>query len=258
MMLGVHKIRILIVNICSHSGPILQLVFGSDTGHTGIIQLILQGKSQDLFNAMGSMYVVVIFLGIHNSAAVRSVVAIEHRIFYKERAAEMFSALPYAFRQYDDRFIIPRPEEGHFHKKPSSIERSRLEHPMMDVASSKQRAFEESIKRWRVEEDAMEAIRMAKVSYKLSKEKNDQREEQEEILAKYKEEMEALSIQHDLCLICSPKLYASIKFRYLLVTNDEMRDHLFQLLGNDFFPKWKERHQVHFSYKDLDDVINFE
>ncbi|KAI5382991.1 proteinaceous RNase P 1, chloroplastic/mitochondrial isoform X1 [Lathyrus oleraceus] len=39
-------------------------------------------------------------------------------------------------------------------------------------------------------------------------------------------------------------LYAAIKFKCLLVTNDEMRDHLFQLLGNDFFPKWKERHQV--------------
>ncbi|KAG4391664.1 hypothetical protein GLYMA_05G230102v4 [Glycine max] len=39
-------------------------------------------------------------------------------------------------------------------------------------------------------------------------------------------------------------LYAAIKFRCLLVTNDEMRDHLFQLLGNDFFPKWKERHQI--------------
>lgn len=39
-------------------------------------------------------------------------------------------------------------------------------------------------------------------------------------------------------------LYAAIKFKCLLVTNDEMRDHTFQLLGNDFFPKWKERHQV--------------
>ncbi|KAL3002105.1 hypothetical protein AAZX31_08G037100 [Glycine max] len=45
-------------------------------------------------------------------------------------------------------------------------------------------------------------------------------------------------------------LYAAIKFRCLLVTNDEMRDHLFQLLGNDFFPKWKERHQVRFSFSD--------
>ncbi|KAL1325754.1 hypothetical protein AAHE18_13G182700 [Arachis hypogaea] len=45
-------------------------------------------------------------------------------------------------------------------------------------------------------------------------------------------------------------LYAAIKFKCLLVTNDEMRDHLFQLLGNDFFPKWKERHQVRFSFTD--------
>ncbi|KAF8034351.1 hypothetical protein BT93_C0601 [Corymbia citriodora subsp. variegata] len=45
-------------------------------------------------------------------------------------------------------------------------------------------------------------------------------------------------------------LYAAIKFKCLIVTNDEMRDHTFQLLGNDFFPKWKERHQVHFSFSD--------
>ncbi|KAF6161660.1 hypothetical protein GIB67_017298 [Kingdonia uniflora] len=43
-------------------------------------------------------------------------------------------------------------------------------------------------------------------------------------------------------------LYAAIKNKCLIVTNDEMRDHLFHLLGNDFFPKWKERHQVHFSF----------
>ncbi|XP_024034130.1 proteinaceous RNase P 1, chloroplastic/mitochondrial isoform X3 [Citrus clementina] len=45
-------------------------------------------------------------------------------------------------------------------------------------------------------------------------------------------------------------LYAAIKFKCLLVTNDEMRDHTFQLLGNDFFPRWKERHQVRFSFSD--------
>ncbi|KAH7420413.1 hypothetical protein KP509_13G006700 [Ceratopteris richardii] len=45
-------------------------------------------------------------------------------------------------------------------------------------------------------------------------------------------------------------LYAAVKFKCLLVTNDEMRDHLFELLGNNFFPKWKERHQVHFSFSD--------
>ncbi|KAJ0989250.1 hypothetical protein J5N97_007606 [Dioscorea zingiberensis] len=45
-------------------------------------------------------------------------------------------------------------------------------------------------------------------------------------------------------------LYAAIKCKSLIITNDEMRDHIFQILGNDFFPKWKERHQVHFSYRD--------
>lgn len=39
-------------------------------------------------------------------------------------------------------------------------------------------------------------------------------------------------------------LYAAVSSKCLLVTNDEMRDHLFELLGNSFFPRWKEKHQV--------------
>ncbi|XP_073129822.1 proteinaceous RNase P 1, chloroplastic/mitochondrial [Henckelia pumila] len=39
-------------------------------------------------------------------------------------------------------------------------------------------------------------------------------------------------------------LYAAVSSKCLLVTNDEMRDHLFELLGNNFFPRWKEKHQV--------------
>ena len=39
-------------------------------------------------------------------------------------------------------------------------------------------------------------------------------------------------------------LYAAVKLGCLLVTNDEMRDHIFELLGSSFFLKWKERHQV--------------
>ncbi|PKU68049.1 proteinaceous RNase P 1, chloroplastic/mitochondrial isoform X1 [Dendrobium catenatum] len=45
-------------------------------------------------------------------------------------------------------------------------------------------------------------------------------------------------------------LYAAIKCKCLVVTNDEMRDHVFQVLGNDFFPRWKERHQVRFKHQD--------
>lgn len=43
-------------------------------------------------------------------------------------------------------------------------------------------------------------LSQAEVSYKLSKEKEDQRRELEEILATQKEEIEELKIQHDLCL----------------------------------------------------------
>ncbi|KAF8028008.1 hypothetical protein BT93_E0807 [Corymbia citriodora subsp. variegata] len=42
-------------------------------------------------------------------------------------------------------------------------------------------------------------------------------------------------------------LYAAVHCNCLLVTNDEMRDHLFQLLGSSFFPRWKEKHQVRIS-----------
>ncbi|KAK9229260.1 hypothetical protein WN944_022219 [Citrus x changshan-huyou] len=56
-------------------------------------------KQQDLFNAMGSMYTAVLFLGVQNAASVQPVVSIERTVFYRERAAGMYSALPYAFAQ---------------------------------------------------------------------------------------------------------------------------------------------------------------
>ncbi|KAL3726508.1 hypothetical protein ACJRO7_031410 [Eucalyptus globulus] len=56
-------------------------------------------RSQDLMNAMGSMYAAVIFLGVQNAASVQPVVAVERTVFYRERAAGMYSALPYALAQ---------------------------------------------------------------------------------------------------------------------------------------------------------------
>ncbi|EEC71063.1 hypothetical protein OsI_02808 [Oryza sativa Indica Group] len=57
------------------------------------------GKSQDLFNAMGSMYSAVLFIGVLNSQSVQPVVSVERTVFYRERAAGMYSAFPYAFGQ---------------------------------------------------------------------------------------------------------------------------------------------------------------
>ncbi|KAL7166187.1 hypothetical protein ACSBR2_036964 [Camellia fascicularis] len=58
-----------------------------------------RGTQQDIFNAMGSMYAAVLFLGVQNAGSVQPVVAIERIVFYRERAAGMYSALPYAFGQ---------------------------------------------------------------------------------------------------------------------------------------------------------------
>ncbi|KAJ1433881.1 P-loop containing nucleoside triphosphate hydrolase [Sesbania bispinosa] len=54
---------------------------------------------QDLLNAVGSMYTAVLFLGVQNSSSVQPVVAVERTVFYREKAAGMYSALPYAFAQ---------------------------------------------------------------------------------------------------------------------------------------------------------------
>lgn len=54
---------------------------------------------QELFNAMGSMYSAVLFIGITNASAVQPVVSVERFVSYRERAAGMYSALPFAFAQ---------------------------------------------------------------------------------------------------------------------------------------------------------------
>ena len=48
---------------------------------------------------MGATYTTIFFLGATNTHAVQAVVAIERTVFYRERAAGMYSALPYAFAQ---------------------------------------------------------------------------------------------------------------------------------------------------------------
>ncbi|KAL5771311.1 hypothetical protein ACOSP7_015465 [Xanthoceras sorbifolium] len=77
--------------------------------YTMIISLILgsicwqfgskRETQQDLFNAMGSMYLAVLFIGITNAGAVQPVVSVERFVSYRERAAGMYSALPFAFAQ---------------------------------------------------------------------------------------------------------------------------------------------------------------
>jgi hypothetical protein len=45
------------------------------------------------------MYGATLFIGVNNSTTVQPVVAIERTIFYRERAAGMYAAVPYAIAQ---------------------------------------------------------------------------------------------------------------------------------------------------------------
>ncbi|XP_008677971.1 ABC transporter G family member 39 isoform X2 [Zea mays] len=57
------------------------------------------GKRQDLFDALGSMYAAVLLIGVQNGLTVQPIVDVERTVFYREKAAGMYSALPYAFAQ---------------------------------------------------------------------------------------------------------------------------------------------------------------
>ncbi|GAV62861.1 ABC_tran domain-containing protein/ABC2_membrane domain-containing protein/PDR_assoc domain-containing protein [Cephalotus follicularis] len=56
-------------------------------------------RQQDLLNLLGAIYSAILFLGATNCSAVQGVVSIERTVFYRERAAGMYSELPYAFAQ---------------------------------------------------------------------------------------------------------------------------------------------------------------
>lgn len=56
-------------------------------------------KQQDLFDLLGAMFSTVMFLGTMNAVGVQPVVDIERTVLYRERAAGMYSALPYALGQ---------------------------------------------------------------------------------------------------------------------------------------------------------------
>ncbi|PRQ50790.1 putative iron-chelate-transporting ATPase [Rosa chinensis] len=73
----------------------IALVFGTMFWNLGS----KTNRQQDLFNAMGCMFTAVIFLGVQNATSVQPIVAIERTVFYREKAAGMYSALAYAFAQ---------------------------------------------------------------------------------------------------------------------------------------------------------------
>ena len=56
-------------------------------------------STQDLFMVMGALYSATLFLGVNNASSVQPIVSIERTVFYREKAAGMYSPLAYAFAQ---------------------------------------------------------------------------------------------------------------------------------------------------------------
>ncbi|KAG6526112.1 hypothetical protein ZIOFF_016089 [Zingiber officinale] len=60
---------------------------------------LYHSTQQDVLNLVGAFYAAVFFLGSSNAINVQPVVAVERTVFYRERAAGMYSAMAYAFAQ---------------------------------------------------------------------------------------------------------------------------------------------------------------
>ncbi|KAL3687135.1 hypothetical protein R1sor_013444 [Riccia sorocarpa] len=58
-----------------------------------------RGTQRALFSILGGMYGATLFQGVNNASTVQPVVATERTVFYRERAAGMYSAMPYAIAQ---------------------------------------------------------------------------------------------------------------------------------------------------------------
>lgn len=63
-------------------------------------------NQQDFFNAMGFLYTATLVIGVKNCGSVQPQVGIERVVFYRERAAGMYSALAYAVSQASIELVL--------------------------------------------------------------------------------------------------------------------------------------------------------
>ncbi|KAK6284613.1 hypothetical protein POUND7_003565 [Theobroma cacao] len=74
---------------------VIALIFGTMFWNLGS----KSARQQDLFNSAGSMYAAILFVGIQNASSIQPVASIERTVFYREKAAGMYSPMAYAFAQ---------------------------------------------------------------------------------------------------------------------------------------------------------------
>ncbi|XP_038878639.1 ABC transporter G family member 38 isoform X2 [Benincasa hispida] len=81
----------------------VRLLFSASMGLMfGAVFLGLGSKrrtKQDIFNSIGAMYIAINFMGTQGALSIQPVIITERTVYYRERAAGMYSALPHAFAQ---------------------------------------------------------------------------------------------------------------------------------------------------------------
>ncbi|MFS7969282.1 putative protein kinase RLK-Pelle-RLCK-IXb family [Helianthus anomalus] len=92
---------------------------------------------------------------------------------------------------------LPHESQDKLVRSISAMFLDRLENATKDAEKSKQKAFEESIKRWRAEEDANEALRKAEASEKSLMEESERIKEIEVTLTTKAQEIETMKNQRD-------------------------------------------------------------
>ncbi|XP_022148375.1 ABC transporter G family member 31 isoform X2 [Momordica charantia] len=71
------------------------VIFGSTFWDIGM----KRNSTQELLVVMGALYAACLFLGVNNASSVQPIVSIERTVFYRERAAGMYSPIAYALAQ---------------------------------------------------------------------------------------------------------------------------------------------------------------
>ncbi|KZV28301.1 U-box domain-containing protein 32-like [Dorcoceras hygrometricum] len=87
-----------------------------------------------------------------------------------------------------------------YHQNEASDIQERLEHTLKDVEKWNQKLFEESLNRWRAEEDAFDAVRKAEAAESQYKEEMNRRQEIEEVSTSLKQEIQTMKNHHDQSL----------------------------------------------------------
>ncbi|KAL3834405.1 hypothetical protein ACJIZ3_009141 [Penstemon smallii] len=135
--------------------------------------------------------------------------------------------------QHLSRFSSSTSSDCKFEEVETCDVRNKLEQAVKDLKNARQRALEESLRRWRAEEDAFEAVREAEAAGSLCNEEMSRNKELDEQLIRLRQEIETMKNQHgqslkELRLIQDQKPALETQLREAYCSEKEIEVKFFQ------------------------------